>query len=97
MSLKLTRKDQLLFAGAGLVFILLIAVALVFSSGEAAKAEHPSTYSAASRGAKAAYLLLSDAGYKMQRWERPLSDLPAAEKKTLILAEPEEAPTSEER
>jgi hypothetical protein len=83
--------------GAGLVFVLLIAAALLFGSGEQSQAEFPSTYSTASGGAKAAYLLLSDSGYKVQRWEKPLSDLPRATARTLIVAEPNEAPTREER
>jgi len=97
MPLKLSRKDRKLLLGAGFVFVLLIVGALVFGSGEQGQAEYPSSYSSASGGAKAAYLLLSDTGYKVQRWEMPLSDLPDAAAKTLILAEPGEAPTREER
>jgi len=97
MPLKLSRKDRRLLLGAGFVFVLLIVGALVFGSGEQGQAEYPSSYSSASGGAKAAYLLLSDTGYKVQRWERPLSDLPDAAAKTLIVAEPGEAPTREER
>lgn len=98
----LSQKDRRLFFGAGFVFLLLVAGALLFGSGEPGRAEYPSSYSSASGGAKAAYLLLSDTGYKVQRWERPLNDLPRATAKTrivrtLILAEPEEAPTREER
>jgi len=93
----LSRKDRKLFLGAGLVFVLLVAAALLFGSGEPGRAEYPSTYSSSSGGAKAAYLLLWDTGYRVQRWERPLNDLPQAKAKTLILAEPEEAPTREER
>jgi len=97
MPLKLDPKDRKLMLGAGLVFVLLIAAALLFGSGEQSQAEFPSTYSTASGGAKAAYLLLSDSGYKVQRWEKPLSDLPRATARTLIVAEPNEAPTREER
>lgn len=97
MPLKLNPKDRKLMLGAGLVFILLIAAALLFGSGAQSQAEFPSTYSTASGGAKAAYLLLSESGYEVQRWEKPLSDLPHATAKTLIVAEPNEAPTREER
>jgi hypothetical protein len=97
----LSARDRKLFLCAGLVFLLLVGVALLFGSGEHAGEEYPSSYSTASGGAKAAYLLLADSGYKVQRWERPLSDLPLSDKapkaKTLILAEPFEAPTQEER
>ena len=97
MPLKLNLKDRKLMLAAGLVFVLLIATALLFGSGEQSEAEFPSSYSTASGGAKAAYLLLSDSGYKVQRWEKPLSDLPRATAKTLIVAEPNEGPTREER
>ena len=97
MPLKLNQQDRKLLLGAGLVFVLLVVVALVFSSGERGQSENPSSYSTASGGAKAAYLLLTDTGYKIRRWEHPLSDLPQATAKTIILAEPEEAPTREGR
>jgi hypothetical protein len=97
MSMKLNRKDRNLLLGAGFVFVLLIVIVLLFSSGEQGQAEYPSSYSTASGGAKAAYLLLSDTGYKVQRWERPLSELPQSKTKTVILADPDEAPTREER
>ena len=97
MPVNLNRKDRNLFIVAGFVFVLLIIGALVFSSGESGQAEYPSSYSSASGGAKAAYVLLSDTGYKVQRWEQPLIDLPEATGKTLVLAEPYEAPTREER
>lgn len=99
MPLNLNRKNRKLFFGAGFIFVLLVAFALVFSSGERGQAEYPSSYSSASGGAKAAYLLLLETGYKVQRWERPLSDLPlgSAKNLTVVLAEPDEAPTREER
>ncbi len=99
MSPKLNQKDRKLFLGAGFVFILLVVTAFVLSSSDGGQAEYPSSYSSASGGAKAAYLLLSETGYKIQRWERPLSDLPLGPTKTftVVLAEPEEAPTREER
>jgi hypothetical protein len=97
MPIELSRKDRKLFLGAGLVFVLLVVGALLFGSGEEGQAEYPSSYSTASGGSKAAYLLLSETGYKMQRWERPLSDLTAATTRTLILAEPDEAPTRQDK
>jgi hypothetical protein len=93
----MSRKDRKLLLGGGFVFILLVAGALISGSGQPAQIEYPSSYSSASAGAKAAYLLLSQLGYKVQRWEKPLSDLPAAGTQTLILADPDEAPTREER
>jgi hypothetical protein len=107
MPVKLSRKDRNLMLGAGFVFVVLVVVAVLFSSGEQGQAENASSYSTASGGAKAAYLLLSDTGYKIQRWERPLSELSQtktdgtktvqAKAITIILADPDEAPTREER
>jgi hypothetical protein len=99
MSRQLNRQDRKLFLGAGFVFVLLVFSALMLHSGDNGQAEYPSSYSSASSGAKAAYLLLRDTGYKVQRWERPLSELTPATAKnlTLVLAEPDEAPTREER
>jgi uncharacterized protein DUF4350 len=97
MPLKVDPKDRKLLIGAACIFVLLIAGAAVFGGEGATSVNIPSSYSAASGGAKAAYLVLSQAGYKVARWEKPLDDLPHSGKNTLILAEPYEAPTREER
>lgn len=49
----------------------------------------PSTYNSGSHGAKAAWLLLGELGYKTDRWERPAKDLGEidAPHTTLILAD----------
>jgi hypothetical protein len=97
MPLNVDPRDRKLLLGAACVFVLLIAGAMVFGGEGGVKAGTPSSYSTASGGAKAAYLLLSRAGYKVERWERPLHQLPQAMGRTLILAEPSEAPTRDER
>jgi hypothetical protein len=95
MPLTIDPRDRKLLLGAGIVFVLLIAGAFFFGGDQGNKTDVPSTYSTASGGAKAAYLLLSQSGYKVQRWERPLIDLP--KNATVMLADPLEAPTREER
>jgi hypothetical protein len=100
MPLKVDSKDRKLLLWAGGVFVLLIAGAVVFGGEAGAKSDIPSSYSTASGGARAAYLLLSQAGYKMERWEKPLDQLPRVKEasgRLLILADPEEAPTREEK
>jgi hypothetical protein len=97
MPLKMDPKDRKLLLVAGCIFVLLIAGAVVFGGEGGGKSQTPSSYSTASGGAKAAYLVLLDAGHKEQRWEKPLNELPLIAGKTLILAEPNEAPTREER
>lgn len=97
MPLRVDPRDRKLLYGAAIVFVLLIAGVAVFGGGAGEKQEIPSSYSTASGGAKAAYLLLSQLGYKTQRWEKPLNELPKDPRATLILAEPDEAPTHDER
>lgn len=95
MPLKIDQRDRKLLLGSAVVFILLIAGAVIFGGDAGQRQEAPSSYSTASGGAKAAYLLLSQSGYNVQRWEKPLVDLPKTA--TVILADPMEAPTREER
>ena len=97
MPLKMDPKDRKLLIGAACVFVLLIAGAAVFGGDEHTGGTVPSSYSSSSGGAKAAYLVLSHAGYNVARWERPLDELPHAGSNTLILADPNEAPTRGER
>jgi len=96
MPLTMDPRDRKLLIGAAVFFVLLIAAAAIFGGDAGRKLQIPSSYSTASGGAKAAYLLLSGAGYKVERWEKPLNELPSTAA-TLILAEPNEAPTREER
>jgi len=97
MPLRIDPRDRKLLLGATIAFILLIAGAAIFGGDAGQKQEIPTSYSTASGGAKAAYLLLLQSGYKVQRWERPLNDLPKTAGTTVILADPAEAPTREER
>jgi hypothetical protein len=95
MPLKIDPRDRKLLLGAGIVFTLLIVGVAFFGGEPGEKVDVPSSYSTASGGAKAAYLVLTEAGYGVQRWERRLIDLPKSA--TLILADPQEAPTRDER
>ena len=96
MPLNIDARDRKLLLGALVVFILLIVGVVVFGGQQGEKVEIPSSYSTASGGAKAGYLLLAQSGYDVQRWARPLTDLPKSADTTLILADPEEAPTHDE-
>lgn len=97
MPLRIDPRDRKLLLGAGAVFVVLIIAAAVLSGGANQKSDLPTSYSTGAGGAKAAYLLLAHEGYKERRWERPLDGLPQTAGETLILAEPFEAPTREER
>lgn len=97
MPLKLDKSDRRLMMWAGLIFVPMIIALAIFSSNEEQDSGVPSTYSAQSSGAKAAYLLLTDLGYHVERWEQPPAELPANPEHTiLVLASPLLAPSREE-
>ncbi|HMD41385.1 MAG TPA: DUF4350 domain-containing protein [Candidatus Acidoferrum sp.] len=89
---------KLLWIGGGvLVFMLTASVALA-PPGEQAISSVPSTYSAQSGGAAAAYALLAQMHYPVKRWENPPTELNGeAENVLLILAEPNQPPGDKER
>jgi Domain of unknown function (DUF4350) len=97
LPIQLSAGDRKLFLIAGGVFLLLVATALILAKGPDSTDEIPTTYSVGSGGAKAAYLLLKASGYRVERWEQPPSGLPEAVGATLVLAEPSDAPKTEER
>jgi len=97
LPIQLSAGDRKLFLIAGGVFLLLVSTALILAKEPDSADESPSTYSVGSGGAKAAYLLLKASGYRVERWEQSPSELPEAVGATLILAEPLDAPKTEER
>lgn len=80
------------------VGILLIMAAAAYLKSEEEKGDgHPSSYSSLRRGAKAAYLLLQQSGYPVERWRRSPKQLPAdGHGILLIVAEPVSYPATEE-
>ncbi len=97
MPFQLSPADRKLFLIAGGGLLLLIGAAFVLTKGTDSATEIPSTYSTGSSGAMAAYLLLKESGYAVERWEQPLSELPEPAGTILVLAEPVGAPTTPER
>jgi hypothetical protein len=88
MPLQLNRVDQkILFIAAG-VFVALVVAASIVVAPDSENETIPSTYSSGISGAKAAYLLLQETGYPVERWEQPITEIGSGENKTLILAEP---------
>ncbi|HLW51229.1 MAG TPA: DUF4350 domain-containing protein [Candidatus Angelobacter sp.] len=97
MPLKFARSDRRLLLWAAAIFLPMMVALAMLSTGEQ-DTGIPSTYSAQSSGAKAAYLLLQDLGYKVDRWEQPPAELPVEAKNTvLVLAGPVNNPSPEER
>lgn len=96
--MKIDKSDRRLLIWTGLALLpIIIAVALL--SQEEEETVVPSTYSARSRGAKAAYLLLQDLGYKVERWEQSPTELPLdqPEHTIVVLASPFRLPSQEEK
>jgi hypothetical protein len=85
MTVPLDRDDRrVLFLSAG-VLVLVTVAAFFVPNGESAPSGFPSSYSPARNGAKAAYTLLEETGYRVERWTRPPGDLPAPSTPTLFI------------
>ena len=88
MPLKLDAADRKLLLIFGAVVTALLVSAALLAPGKEQESIVPSSYSADSGGAKAAYLLLKESGYQVERWENPPRQLPQGTGSLLILAEP---------
>jgi hypothetical protein len=97
MPIKLSSGDRKILIAAGAVFAVLVLVSLLFVSSEGNRETVPTTYSTDSNGAKAAFLLLQQSGYRVKRWEQKPSEIKTAENVTLILAEPSTFADKEDR
>lgn len=95
----LTPTDRKLLWGFAAVFVLLVTgTAALGPSIQEGGATVPSSYSAESGGALAAYLLLVNLQYPVQRWEQPPNLMIDRSAGTLlILAEPTETPTKQDQ
>lgn len=91
--------DRKLLIGAAALFIVLVVVSAIIAPPQISGAsEVPSSYSPSWDGAKGSFLLLQDLGYAVSRWEQPPTLLPEdARNEVLILAEPDQRPSDEER
>jgi Domain of unknown function (DUF4350) len=89
-------RKLLIFSGSLLV-VLTVAALLLSPAEEVSFPGFPSSYSTAGNGAKAAYLLLGEMDYRIERWTSPPADLPEHPQNTvLIVAGPVIPPSSEE-
>ena len=85
----------------GAVVLMVILLGVTYAVGPAPAPQsygYPSTYAADWTGAKAAYLLLKNEGYRVDRWEKSPEELPAAAPgDVLVLADPFEQSSAPER
>jgi len=93
-----TAGEQRGFIVFGIGLLLVMTLVAWLNSTERDQGEgSPSSYSVQRRGAKAAYLLLQQSGYAVERWKQPPAQLPAeASGVMLVLAGPESHPQAEE-
>jgi hypothetical protein len=99
MPLGITESDRKLLTIGGVLLILMIVASVALSPpNDQMPSPIPSTYSAQSAGAEAAYMLLSRLHYPVRRWEDAPTELPTDDSNILlILAEPTQVPTTKER
>src|SRR5581483_10129596 len=89
--------DRKLLISAGVALVVLMVLSGVFSQPEATSTHYPSSFSAASDGAKATFLTLKELGYNIERWEDSPTQLPKNPAGiVLILADPFGRATPEE-
>jgi len=95
--MQLTAGDRKILGITGGIFVAMVLWAVLANRGANSEENLPSIYSTASRGTKAAFLLLKQAGYRTNPWEQSLTALAGGEGKILILAEPMGYPEKDER
>jgi hypothetical protein len=92
LTANLAASDRKALAAFGALLLLCFLLALVFGSGSASSAEGfglPSTYSYGPGGGRAAFQLLKEMGYTVERWEKSPLELPSrGEGTVLVLAQP---------
>src|SRR5579864_8167700 len=98
MQIKLDKSDRRLLMWAGLILLPIIVVLALFSNQEEGESGEPSTYSARSGGAKAAYLFLKEEGYNVEQWTSPPEYLPRdPHDSVLVLASPRGSPSKQQK
>ncbi len=96
MPLNISPEDRRLVTVAGIVFLASALLAIFLSPSES-DAQFATSYSVASEGAKAAYLLLRESGYRAERWSRPPDELKDAQNTLLIITDPIEFPVPSDK
>ena len=98
MTVPLDRADkQIMLIAAGVLVALSVVALLVPNARQQTLTGFPSSYSTARDGAKAAYTLLEETGYKVERWTQSPADLlPLKGNTVLIIAGPTIPATTEE-
>jgi hypothetical protein len=96
----LDARDLRLLIVAGIVMVVLLGLTYVVTPPPPPQQAlgYPSSYSSNWAGAKAAFLLLRELGYHVERWEQSPENLPADSRgSVLVLAGPSKSATASER
>ena len=97
MSPPLDSTDKKIVLASIFFLVLLTALSLLFAPGRQDSSQgFPSSYSTDADGAKAAYMLLGEMGYRVERWANPPEDLPKFSKNTLLIIAGPLIPSSNE-
>jgi hypothetical protein len=88
--------DRKILLVAAAAFVLLVALGFVLAPSST-QTDAATTYSTASGGAKAAFLLLQELGYHVERWQHPATELKADKNTVLIIADPATVPNAKQK
>lgn len=98
MQITLDQSDRKLVLWVGIILLVVIAALVFFTARSERESELTTSYSTLPSGAKGAYLYLSEAGYHVERWDRPPTELPADAHNTIVvLASPLGRPNEDEK
>jgi hypothetical protein len=86
----LSKQDRRILLTFLAIVALVIVVVAILAPQQDEENQTPSTFSSGSHGAEAAYLALERSGYRIERWEQPLTNLaPQVDSNTVVIfAEP---------
>lgn len=92
----LSSGDRKILRIAGAAFLALVVLGFFLAPGNN-QSSVATTYSAASQGAKAAFLLLQGTGYHVERWQQPPTAVKADKHTVWIIADPAMIPDEKEK
>jgi hypothetical protein len=93
----LSAGDRKILFIAGGAFLILGVLGFLFAPASNTESNAATTYSTASEGAKASFLLLQETGYRVERWQHSPTALKADAHTVLILADPAIIPNQKQK
>ncbi len=93
----LSAGDRKILFIAGGAFLILVVLGFLFAPTTNTESNAATTYSTASEGAKAAFLLLQETGYHVERWQHSPTALRPDGHTVLIIADPAVIPNQKQK